>query len=296
MAVKEILGPSGVRYVPMSGYSGYLASSSSSLASHHVWSASDLRRPSSDYLQNDVLPLRTGAYGLNNVANIGDAPGIGSHASSGFSGLTAGTSTKGLPAPFEDPILVGQRRDVTPGITTSIPDILPERSNFIRKPDGLPDDESNILFVDSLPNDCTRREVSHLFRPFIGFKDIKVIHKEPRKIGEKGHVLCFVEFSDSKCALTALEALQGQTHTNISVVTGPSPGYKFDDKKADAPVLRIHQLSSCTPGNIFSQSLPDMGLNLVVVDLVPHPTSVQEYPIGMQIEHPGHLPERAAIL
>ncbi|CAK9136660.1 unnamed protein product [Ilex paraguariensis] len=43
--------------------------------------------------------------------------------------------------------------------------------------------------------------------------------------GDKALVLCFVEFSDAKCALTALEALQG---------------YKFDDKKPDSPVLRTH--------------------------------------------------------
>ncbi|GJW75245.1 nucleotide-binding alpha-beta plait domain-containing protein, partial [Tanacetum coccineum] len=41
---------------------------------------------------------------------------------------------------------------------------------------------------------------------------------------DRGLVLCFVEFSDSNHALTALEALQG---------------YKFDNKKPDSPALKI---------------------------------------------------------
>ncbi|KAL1089030.1 hypothetical protein V6Z11_D08G293900 [Gossypium hirsutum] len=63
-----------------------------------------------------------------------------------------------------------------------------------------------------------------LFRPFTGYKDIKVVHKEPRRRGDRAMVLCFVEFDDSKCAMTAMAALQG---------------YKFDDKKPDSPALRI---------------------------------------------------------
>ncbi|CAJ1973558.1 unnamed protein product [Sphenostylis stenocarpa] len=50
--------------------------------------------------------------------------------------------------------------------------------------------------------------LGNLFRPFIGYKDIRVVHKEPRRSGDKAMTLCFVEFVDSKCALTALEALQ----------------------------------------------------------------------------------------
>ncbi|KAJ1430285.1 RNA-binding domain superfamily [Sesbania bispinosa] len=42
--------------------------------------------------------------------------------------------------------------------------------------------------------------------------------------GDKAMTLCFVEFVDPKCALTAMEALQG---------------YKFDDKKPDSPTLKI---------------------------------------------------------
>ncbi|PWA84792.1 Nucleotide-binding, alpha-beta plait [Artemisia annua] len=83
---------------------------------------------------------------------------------------------------------------------------------------------SNVLFVKGLPTDCTRREASHLFRPFPGFKDIKVVHKLAKIRGEKDMVLCFVEFANGRCALTALEALQG---------------YRFDIKKPDSPSLDL---------------------------------------------------------
>ncbi|CAI9093736.1 OLC1v1029290C1 [Oldenlandia corymbosa var. corymbosa] len=116
--------------------------------------------------------------------------------------LTSGTSSRGYPSPLGGPILQGQRLDAVP----------------------IPSKESNILFVDRLPTDCTRREVGYLFHPFIGFREIRVIHKEPRRSGDKSMVFCFVEFADLKCAFTAMEALQG---------------YKFDDKKSDSPVLKI---------------------------------------------------------
>lgn len=42
---------------------------------------------------------------------------------------------------------------------------------------------------------------------FIGFIIIVLFY--PTQRGDKAMVLCFVEFTDTKCALTAMEALQG---------------------------------------------------------------------------------------
>ncbi|KAG8093945.1 hypothetical protein GUJ93_ZPchr0012g18840 [Zizania palustris] len=165
----------------------------------------------SDMLRNDV-PLQPRAYGV-------DGPAAASNpALSGLGGLGAGTSARG-PSPLQDPAAV---RSSSLGKTASIPDV--ERPSALLNLDGPREDESNILFVDGLPTDCTRREVAHLFRPFIGFKDIRLVHKEPRHSGDKAYVLCFVEFSDAKCALTAMEALQG---------------YRVDERKPDASVLEI---------------------------------------------------------
>lgn len=165
--------------------------------------------------------MQVGSYGLDNISSIGV------HSEPIIGGVAAGASGKGYPSLEVDPNLQSQRRDASVNITSAIPDLINERPSSLRNVDGpsVSRGESNILFVDGLPTNCTRREVGHLFRPFIGYKDIKVIHKEPRHIGDRAMVLCFVEFVDEKCAITAMEALQG---------------YKFDDKKPDSPVLRIH--------------------------------------------------------
>jgi len=81
-----------------------------------------------------------------------------------------------------------------------------------------------ILFIDGLPLDCTGREAAHIFRPFIGFKEVRVVHKEPKRPGGEKTVLCFVEFADSRHASIAREALQG---------------YKIDEQDPDSQTLRI---------------------------------------------------------
>ncbi|CAL9211119.1 unnamed protein product [Musa hybrid cultivar] len=184
---------------PRAAVPGYIPSDAPSTASHQTWDVSG-SQGTPDLPRINMLPLRSGSYGLD------DHAGVSSHVMTRLGGLAAGDSIRAL----EGPVLA--RRDVPLNINHNI------------VANGLSPEESNILFVDGLPTDCTRREVGHLFRPFIGFKEIRVVHKEPRRTGDKARVLCFVEFDNAKCALTALEALQG---------------YKFDDKKPDAPVLRI---------------------------------------------------------
>ncbi|KAH9296906.1 hypothetical protein KI387_028588, partial [Taxus chinensis] len=87
---------------------------------------------------------------------------------------------------------------------------------------SLPADASSTLFVKGLPTDCSRREVAHVFRPFRGFKDIRLVSKDfPR--GDT-LVFCFVEFETPSSAATALGSLQG---------------YKLDEKDSDSPTLEI---------------------------------------------------------
>ncbi|MCL7034067.1 hypothetical protein MKW94_026536 [Papaver nudicaule] len=71
-------------------------------------------------------------------------------------------------------------------------------------------DASNTLFVEGLPANCTRREVSHIFRPFVGFKEVRLVSKESRHSGGDPLVLCFVDFINPAQAATALDALQGE--------------------------------------------------------------------------------------
>ncbi|XP_031475986.1 nuclear speckle RNA-binding protein A-like isoform X1 [Nymphaea colorata] len=196
-------------------FPGYSTSENSSFAGQHLWRAGDLPLSSSDFGHNNIPSLKSTPHHF-------DAMGIGDLPRSGVGGVDAGTSLAGLSNSFDDQFLLNRRRDLL-GIDSAVPPVLSERAHSLAKSDVL-SECTNILFVEGLPSDCTRREVSHLFRPFIGFKEIRVIHKECRRLGEKAFVICFVEFKDEKCAATALEALQG---------------YRFDDKKPDSPVLRI---------------------------------------------------------
>ncbi|CAD5181756.1 unnamed protein product [Musa acuminata subsp. malaccensis] len=94
-----------------------------------------------------------------------------------------------------------------------------------RRPEPpLPPDASNTLFVEGLPADCTRREVSHIFRPFVGFQEVRLVNKESRHPGADPLVLCFVDFVTTAQAAIALEALQG---------------YKFDESDRESANLRL---------------------------------------------------------
>ncbi|CAN6721889.1 unnamed protein product [Malus baccata var. baccata] len=218
-------------------FPGYLSSETPSLLFNPTIPSTDTQRSyASDFLQGDIRSMTTGT----GVYAVDDAGGLRFRHESVL-GVTAGASTIGYSSLLEVPSLISQRQDVAAvSISPNVPaDISLERpTGSSRNADGLPvKGESNVLFVDGLPTDCTRREVSHIFRPFVGFKEIRVIHKEPRRSGDKAMVLCFVEFADPKCALTAMEALQG---------------YKFDNKKPESPALKIHFAH-------FPFSLPDDG-------------------------------------
>ncbi|CAA7391919.1 unnamed protein product [Spirodela intermedia] len=89
---------------------------------------------------------------------------------------------------------------------------------------SLPPDASNTLFVEGLPANCTRREVSHVFRPFVGFREVRLVTKESRHPGGDPLVLCFADFSTPGQAAIALDALQG---------------YKFDEHDRDSANLRL---------------------------------------------------------
>lgn len=88
---------------------------------------------------------------------MNDLAGISTPVAPGISGLASGANMRGF-SPLEGQTLV--RRDVSLGREPDITEI--ERPNPPRIPDGLSDNESNVLYVDCLPTDCTRREVSRI--------------------------------------------------------------------------------------------------------------------------------------
>lgn len=85
-------------------------------------------------------------------------------------------------------------------------------------------DASNTLFVEGLPANCTRREVSHIFRPFPGFQEVRLVSKESKYAGADVWILCFADFASPSQAAVALDHLQG---------------YKFDEQDRDSPVLKL---------------------------------------------------------
>ncbi|XP_022860019.1 RNA-binding protein 2-like [Olea europaea var. sylvestris] len=88
----------------------------------------------------------------------------------------------------------------------------------------LPPDASSTLYIEGLPPNSTRREVAHIFRPFVGCREVRLVRKESKHRGGDPLVLCFVDFIDPACAATALSALQG---------------YKMDEHDPDSTHLRL---------------------------------------------------------
>ncbi|CAN6456153.1 unnamed protein product [Victoria cruziana] len=155
--------------------SGYLASESSSFPSQSLWRAGDLLPSSSDFRYNNIPSLKSTPHHFD-AMGIGELPGS-------VGGVDAGTNLAGFSSSFSDQFLLNKRRDLV-GIDSVVPPVLPEKAHSLVKSD-VPSESTDILFVEGLPSDCTRREVSHLFRPFIGFKEIRVVHKEPRRFDDK---------------------------------------------------------------------------------------------------------------
>ena len=59
----------------------------------------------------------------------------------------------------------------------------------------IPKNATNTVYVEGIPLDATEREVAHIFRPFLGFKTVRLIPRE-KKPGEKV-ILCFADFEST---------------------------------------------------------------------------------------------------
>lgn len=60
---------------------------------------------------------------------------------------------------------------------------------------SIPKNASNTVYVEGIPTNATEREVAHIFRPFIGFKTVRLIPREKRQ-GERV-MLCFADFENT---------------------------------------------------------------------------------------------------
>lgn len=176
------------------------------------------------YLQNALS-----SYGAAQAGDAGVARSVGGEMY-GFGGGNASLS-------YQDPVMLtgpGFRSlgpqdmvansSLSMGFRSQVPvdplvrPVLPEREI------SLPHDASNTLFVEGLPRDTTEREIAHIFRPFRGYKDVRVVKKEPKYDGGNPILLCFVDFTTPSCAMTAMNAVEG---------------YKMDLHDPDSWALRL---------------------------------------------------------
>ena len=75
--------------------------------------------------------------------------------------------------------------------------------NFYKK---LDQNATSTVYVEGIPLDATEREVSHIFRPYPGYKGLRLIEKE--KNGKKTYI-GFVDFENIIQSTVCINTLQG---------------------------------------------------------------------------------------
>ena len=75
--------------------------------------------------------------------------------------------------------------------------------NFYKKLDS---NATSTVYVEGIPLDATEREVSHIFRPYPGYKGLRLIEKE--KNGKKTYI-GFVDFENVIQSTVCINTLQG---------------------------------------------------------------------------------------
>jgi len=71
----------------------------------------------------------------------------------------------------------------------------------------VPQNATKTVYVEGLPANTCEREVSHIFRPFPGFKQLRLIPRE-NKDGHKVY-LCFADFENTEQTTIVVNTLQG---------------------------------------------------------------------------------------
>lgn len=77
-----------------------------------------------------------------------------------------------------------------------------------RPENSLPLDASSTLFVEGVPLNCSLREVHHIFRIFLGYKEVRLVNASNSNGDPLVH--CFVDFESPYYAANAMDCLQGE--------------------------------------------------------------------------------------
>ncbi|KAI3820362.1 hypothetical protein L1987_07908 [Smallanthus sonchifolius] len=190
--------------------------------------------------QNDDIG---GAHSVKDTETIGSAydrylqsAKLSSAEASGFgvSGLGRGVSggITGMHShPLLDPVAMARGGPMGPDLAANgraFPVDLHSPVNLMARPTRdtlpLPADASSTIYIEGLPSNCTRREVAHIFRPFVGYKEVRLVSKESKHRGGDPLIISFVDFTTPACAATAMSALQG---------------YKMDEHDPSSASLRL---------------------------------------------------------
>jgi len=75
---------------------------------------------------------------------------------------------------------------------------------------NVPKAASTTILVEGLPSDASEREVAHIFRPFLGFKSVKIVAKSVEspdsQKNEKGNI-CYADFETSEQATAVVNTI-----------------------------------------------------------------------------------------
>ncbi|CAL5229515.1 g12854 [Coccomyxa viridis] len=105
----------------------------------------------------------------------------------------------------------------------------------------LPPEAHHTLFMSGMPLDIQKREATHIFRPFEGYKELRLVQKTDKQ--GKNVMWCFVEFEEIVQAARCMKVLQG---------------YSLDEEDPTAYQLRISYARPPQSGP-GSQRVPTQG-------------------------------------
>ncbi|KAM5562378.1 RNA-binding protein 1 [Rosa sericea] len=161
------------------------------------------------YLQNGIYILFAFEASSDTMVGVG----LGRPVSGGM----ADHSLIGRPGAVASDLISGRNISLSQLPVDAMPRLAPGRETA-----PLPPDATNTIYIEGLPPDSTRRKVAHIFRPFVGYKEVRLVSKESKLRGCDPLILCFVDFVNPACAATAMSALQG---------------YKMDEHNPDSNYL-----------------------------------------------------------
>ena len=107
-------------------------------------------------------------------------------------------------------------------------------------PRPLAREATDTLYVDGFPPDASKREVAHVFRPFTGYRSVRLQIKDSKKFPGEKMTLVFVEFHSPEQAQVAMDTLQGY-RVDLDWPNSPVLGFKWAKRDSYRDGVPPHQ-------------------------------------------------------